>query len=357
MAFQAGTEMRRIVIDHGSSTLKAGAAGDDVPSYVKNEQDLKDYDVPFPIKRGAVTDWDALALTWRHMFCDIDDFECLALMVADAPLTSRADRERMVQVMFDVFELPAAYIQNAATLSLVCCGQISEAACVISSGGGVTTTVAVHKGYAVPDTTECLDVAGEDLTDFMVQMLTKRGKLNNTTPSQAHEIARDIKEKLAHVDEFRTHNFTQTQDYSDYQRGRTYTLPDGGTIQVGDELIRCAEALFEPSRVGRSGRGIGECGMETINKCDISFRHELFGNLVLAGGSTLFPGFATRTQHEIESRGPSGPKFSVNAIPERKDSAWMGGSILASLSTFPQCWITRDEFMEVGPSIVHSKCF
>ena len=71
----------------------------------------------------------------------------------------------------------------------------------------------------------------------------------------------------------------------------------------------------------------------------------------------MFPGFAERMQKEITAAAPNNTKVEVIAPPERKYSAWIGGSILASLPTFKSMWITKEEHDESGPSIVHKKCF
>ena len=92
-------------------------------------------------------------------------------------------------------------------------------------------------------------------------------------------------------------------------------------------------------------------------KCYFELRSELFANIVLSGGSTMFPGFADRLQKELTALAPNSMKIFIIATPERKHSAWIGGSILASLSTFKSMWISREEYDESGAYIVHRKCF
>jgi actin len=107
-------------------------------------------------------------------------------------------------------------------------------------------------------------------------------------------------------------------------------------------------------------------------KCDIDIRRDLYGNIVMSGGTTMFPGLADRMSKEMTAFAPSqhegNDPFSgfvlgcsehslcqvkVVAPPERKYSVWIGGSILASLSTFQNLWCTKQEYDESGPSIVH----
>uniref|UniRef100_A0A2K5KLE8 Actin gamma 1 n=4 Tax=Catarrhini TaxID=9526 RepID=A0A2K5KLE8_CERAT len=129
---------------------------------------------------------------------------------------------------------------------------------------------------------------------------------------------------------------------------------------AGDDAPR---AVF-PSIVGRPRHqvsmescGIHETTFNSIMKCDVDIRKDLYANTVLSGGTTMYPGIADRMQKEITALAPSTMKIKIIAPPERKYSVWIGGSILASLSTFQQMWISKQEYDESGPSIVHRKCF
>ena len=128
-------------------------------------------------------------------------------------------------------------------------------------------------------------------------------------------------------------------------------------ITVGKERFRCPEILLHPKLLGLSACGIHQTLYNSIMKCYFELRSELFTNIVLSGGSTMFPGFADRLQKELTALAPNTKKIDVIAPPERKHSAWIGGSILASLPTFKSMWISKEEYDESGASIVHTKCF
>eukprot|EP01123_Difflugia_compressa_P002292 TRINITY_DN129_c1_g1_i10.p1 TRINITY_DN129_c1_g1~~TRINITY_DN129_c1_g1_i10.p1 ORF type:complete len:182 (+),score=10.65 TRINITY_DN129_c1_g1_i10:55-600(+) len=125
----------------------------------------------------------------------------------------------------------------------------------------------------------------------------------------------------------------------------------------GNERFRCPESLFQPSFLGRESSGIHECTYNSIMKCDVDIRKDLYGNVVLSGGTTMFAGIADRMQKELVNLAPSTMKIKIIAPPERKYSVWIGGSILSSLSTFGEMWISKEEYDESGPAIVHRKCF
>uniref|UniRef100_A0A452TD87 Actin alpha 1, skeletal muscle n=1 Tax=Ursus maritimus TaxID=29073 RepID=A0A452TD87_URSMA len=140
-----------------------------------------------------------------------------------------------------------------------------------------------------------------------------------------------------------------------------------GLVKAGFAGDDAPRAVF-PSIVGRprhqvrlppgmESAGIHETTYNSIMKCDIDIRKDLYANNVMSGGTTMYPGIADRMQKEITALAPSTMKIKIIAPPERKYSVWIGGSILASLSTFQQMWITKQEYDEAGPSIVHRKCF
>ncbi|ELA48371.1 actin-1 [Vavraia culicis subsp. floridensis] len=369
-----------IVIDNGSGMCKAGFAGDDAPrsvfpcivgtprhqgvmvgmgqkdSYVGDEAQSKRgiLSLKYPIEHGIVLDWKAMEKIWHHTFYNelrVAPEEHPVLMT-EAPINPKVNRERMLQIAFETFNVPSFYVSIQAVLSLYASGRTTGL--VLDSGDGVTHIVPIYEGYSLPHAMMRLDFAGRDVTDYFIKLLKENGYSLVTTAER--EIARDCKESTCYVAVDFAEELKRYEN-AEKEIVKTYELPDGNVLKLGNQVFRAPEMLFNPSLSGFELPGIHETIYNSIMRCDVDIRKCLYSNIVLSGGTTMYPGISDRLQKEISALAPPSIQVKVIAPPERKYSVWIGGSILASLSTFQTMWITKDEYAEIGPSVVHSKCF
>nr|AAD24476.1 actin [Sterkiella nova] len=368
---------KTIVIDNGSGFVKAGFVGEDGPSVVlrnlvgrpKNQNaiigvEAKDEFIgedaylkrgvlkfSYPVQHGIIKDWDDMEKVWNHLFSyelKVDSSEH-PFLISESPLTPEFIREQTVQMMFETFNVPSLYMAISAALQLHSIGKTTGIVCDI--GDSATHAVPVKDGFVIPDTSSRIQLAGKDLTSFMAKVLRERGY--NFTSSDELQIVSDMKEKICFVALDYVETLKTSQEGSTYEK--SYELPDGKIVSVGDARFKCPEYLFQPQINGKEMDSIQTITYNSIEKCEADLRNDLYQNIVLSGGSSMFEGFSERLQKEIETLAPKGTEVKVIATPDGKLSAWRGGQAFASLSTFSDVCITKEEYDEFGQEIVHRK--
>lgn len=347
-------DMAAVVIDTGTGFTKCGLAGEDhvlsvVPSRVQllqhPVQGQPRYAVPenregsySVLNRGVVSDWDALEVLWQHLFyCRLGvQPEELAVLVADSPISPRTNREKVAEILFERFHVPAMQTVHQALLALYAYGRTTGL--VLGSGHGTSYVAPIITGDLAPLDTYRLDVAGADLTEYLAQLLLASGH----SPLKAG-LVNQIKEACCYVAMDMTAEMARAQA----QARVDFVLPDKQVITLGSERFCCPEALFQPNLLGLNQPGLPQLALLSMSRLEAKQREQLLANVVLDGGSTLLSGFPERLRQEL------GPGATVLGSPHRAVAAWLGGSIMASRNSFQSLWLSRREYEEEGPWAIY----
>ncbi|KAF7239294.1 Actin-related protein T2 [Varanus komodoensis] len=355
-----------VIIDNGSGSCKAGIAGENKPrAFVTSvighpKQKAEEFYVGetalskkgavvlnYPIERGRITCWNDMVKLWRHIFeneLKIKASERL-LLLSEPPLNPPQNREKITEVMFECFNIPGMYLSVQATLALYALGRTTGL--VMDSGEGVTHTVPIYDGYCLPHGVSRLDVGGKDVTEYLASLLLEN---SHSISSAKKTMVKDIKEKFCYV------ALEPTQEVKKNAE-KVLKLPDGNSVRINLHLCQAPEILFVPKTIGIEAPGIHTMITKSIKKCDKDIYAPLCGNVILAGGSSLFRGLDERLLKEVEQEVSKKVPMRIVASPERSYASWVGGSILTHLTSFEPMWFTRDDYKEFGAAGVQHKCF
>ncbi|CAB0031328.1 unnamed protein product [Trichogramma brassicae] len=377
-----------IVCDNGTGFVKCGYAGANFPAHIFpsivgrpiiraankiGDIDVKDLmvgeeasklrsmlEISYPMQNGIVRNWEDMCHVWDYTFgpekMNINPREC-KILLTEPPMNPITNREKMIEVMFEKYQFAGMYIAIQAVLTLYAQGLISGV--VVDSGDGVTHICPVYEEYALPHLTRRLDIAGRDITMYLIKLLLQRGYAFNH--SADFETVRMIKRKKRGDIEKVSYKKLALETTVLVE---SYTLPDGRVIKVGGERFAAPEALFQPHLINVEAQGIAELVFNTIQSADIDMRSELYKHIVLSGGSTMYPGLPSRLEREIKQlylqrvlkndiSKLNKFKIKIEDSPRRKDMVFIGGAVLAEISKDrDNVWILREEYEEKGLNVM-----
>jgi actin beta/gamma 1 len=350
------------LFDNGSAVTKAGFAGEGSPrlihpSLIRRNSKSNVVDSFYsesscwgsteqPIHRGIITNWDQMQMIWDYAFQQLQVTpKDRPVLLSEPILTPLAQREKIIEIMLETYNTPAMHLSRQPLLTHFSSGR--STGLVIECGDGSVSVFPVYDYYTLHEAIFRVPYGGKDVTNYLIELIAQQGLCLNS--SSDFEIAQKLKEK---------HCYTSSNFEMEYNNSEssTYELPDGRQITLGNERFRAAEVLFKPSLLGLECQGIHELVYQSLQAMDVDMRKDIVGNLVLAGGASLIQGFLERFNKEIVELLPINNRVKVSAPWDRQFTVWVGGSIIASLSTFQSLWVTKEEYNEFGPSIIHKKC-
>lgn len=231
---------------------------------------------------------------WQHIFDELNvNPRQINLLMTDSPFANKKDKQKMCELAFEHFHVKSFQLTNTAALSMYSTGRVSGL--VVESGEAITYTVPVFEGYSIPHAMIKLEIAGQDITDSLIHELESSG----IKCSQFKETIRNLKEQMCSVSQNFSYDIQQVDDPLSLE-DRSYELPTGQIITVNHkQRFRSTEIIFNPMLVNNPTRGVVKMAYDSIEMCDSDLRINLYNNIVLAGGTTLMPGFKERFQAEI----------------------------------------------------------
>jgi len=267
----------------------------------------------------------------------------------------------MVQTMFETYHFSGVHVEIQAVLSLYAQGLVTGI--VVDSGDGVTHLVPVFEGFCMEDIVSRLDLAGRDITNYLIKLLLVRGYAFNKTAD--FETVRIIKEKFCYV------SCDQSLDKKLALETTTlvqsYELPDGRIIKIGAERFEAPEALFHPHLCDVDGLGMSDLIFKVINSAPLDTRKLFYQHIVLSGGSTMYPGLPSRIEKDLKAQylkeilkddksRLKGFKLKVEDPPRRRHMVFLGGAVLAGImKDQPKSWMTVEDYNELGIEKVLAK--
>lgn len=369
--------MSTVIIDTGSLNTRAGLntweypmafptawgktkqskikIGESTYSFLGGEQAIEKrrfLDMHYPIEAGVINNFDDLNTFWEYIIgsrLNIDPSEHNFLL-SETSLNPKENREKIIETMFEKYEVGGFFMMTDAVMSLAATGKITGVVCEV--GDQVTSCVPVYNYVPISGAITRSNIAGKELVRYMTRILSDRG-YSITTP-QERDAIRFFIENSCYVPEDYEKQVINFKNKTCMDIN--YEMPDGTVINMGIDRIACPEVLFNPAKNYQSAPGVHENLFKTIDNCPEEIQEQLYSNIVVSGGTSILRGFQERIEAEMEKFCPEDLKNSVKAsgIPDRFNGTWLGGKALCADNCIE--FITKEVYQEEGVGIVHKKC-
>ena len=367
------------VIDNGSGYMKAGFSGEEAPkvmfptmvgktkvegiyvgdekkeSIIGSEAEKKFgiLDISYPIQGGTIVNWDEMERIWANTFygeLKISPEEH-NLLLSESPFITRKDREKMLEMMFETFNCASTYLVAQSVLAAYSVGKSTGIS--IDCGHTSLNFAPIYEGFLQRHCVQHIPIAGKDINDILINLLIKNGQVIDSKMQKQSIIK--AKESFC----FLRHDNEDEIEKKKEEETKDWELPDKKKITISKERYQATEVIFDPKQFGYDYPNFQELFKKTVKSIDSDLREIMLANIIFNGGTTLIKGFKNRVTQEIEQAGQDYEfKKKVHTYPEAQFMAWIGGSILTSLTNFENLWITKAEYKEEGKAtIVHKKCF
>ncbi|XP_007933822.1 actin-like protein 8 [Orycteropus afer afer] len=359
---------RTIIIDHGSGFLKAGLSGwnepqmvfpsivnyipcqeNPGPSYARRRVSLgidifRPDTFSYPIERGRVLNWEGVEHIWSFILeKHRQEHEDSPVLITESPLREPSDRQKTLEIMFELLDVPSVLLADQLEMSLYSSGLLTGV--VVDSGYGLTRVKPFHLGLPLPSSCKTVEFAGQDLSAYLFKSLFKE-ECDQHNLFQLETVATTQMSKC-----YVPQNLAESLDLcqslpSGSDESNSYLLPDGTPVELTPMQRLAPEMFFSPQVYDLPGPSISQAFMEAMETCDTSIHPLLMSHVMACGGNTLYPGFTNRLYKELTTDHFSCTKPTVWVGSGRNFSVWLGASVVAHLSSYRSQWMTREEYDE-----------
>ncbi len=449
-----GDEVGALVFDPGHFSMRVGYAGEDCPKSeipsvvgVSNAADKKSdgamdvdlkpgeavaagkkkyhidtvavnfakagMEVSNYMRDGMIDNWDVFEKVLDYAYVKVikSESDNHPVLFSEAAWNTKAKREKLAEIMFEKYKVPAFFLSKNAVLAAFANGR--STGLVVDSGATHTSAIPVHDGYVLQQAIVKTPLGGDFMSvqckQFLDEQLKNKGgivptyqvackspsvllHLIRTTSNDLHFTAKEevgCGESPKFTRRSNLPSVTKSwQDYvtkqlvQDFQASAlqvsdvpfdeeslantpkvSYEFPNGYNNEYGVERFRIPEMMFDPSLLkgqqAQSMLGVAHEVTTAVGMCDVDLRPALYSSVIVTGGNSLISGFNERLNRDLSLKTPANMRFKLiaaNGTQERRFGSWIGGSILASLGSFQQMWISKAEFEESGKAQVDRKC-
>ena len=318
----------------------------------------------YPMKKGQVVDWDAMSEVWQSSLQQLNGGEEIRspLQTSSSRLNKRQrtrthqgssivlsesvrglKRDKVFELMFETMGFDRVNVSPQAALILSARG--TTTGLIVDCGDGLTQITPVAEGYVQKQGVRTLEIAGRKISERLFDLMRRS---DNNSYKLGYRQCESVKEKFCYL----STNIEEERFVADTTNvlSRKICLPDGTEILMNRERFLAPEILFEPKFAGDANSdslGIAAAVQDSINASAIDLRTGFYKSIILAGGSTMIPGFSRRLKQELGDFDPS-----VDEVVHRQFLSFQGGCVMAELNEArgmdSKWWISRADYQEKG---------
>ena len=378
----SNNQKKPIIIDLGSSEIKAGFFGIESPNiriqniigeplskiissqltkahYISSECDnnLNNLKIRYPIQRGVFKNDDDIQLIFDYIFSKMElnneQIKEHPLIISEPINNKKSNSEKIAETLFEKFNISSLIFARQPLLSLISTGYSSGI--ILESGSDITQSCVSYEGYLIENSFNRFDYGGRDVTNVLKILIEKNNPYLNQNLYNNINILNEIKENHCYIKILKQNNDLNNENGDFTSIDSEYILPDRSKLILKDEKILAPEILFNNKLIFAEYLPFHKMIINSINKVDINIKNKLYETTILSGGNTKFKKLIEKIKINLMSLIPGGVQLKIRTQEEPELNCWKGGNIIASLSSFNKILVDKKQWEEFDKNIIHTK--